>query len=352
MSSSWTSRAESSTVRSHICPVFRGLIFPAIRFCLFSGLIFTLSACDLSALTGSSSNPPATAVPAPPGGGDRPPEPGQLGRATGADGLPTLRAPMGVNVSVDTLFAEDIKDPVERIKRVENAVVEMRRDFDQTLPAIKRLVAVEKDMQTLMVQLESLLSGNADDATVSGAMAPQNSPDSSTLEGVEEQVDTSLPTSGIPTPEVQVEKISAVPQDSRSVNTVSSAAAVSAPVSPVPAAAPVQPAIQAPISAPAQQPAPSPVSAPAAAIPSPVAQQPAIQAPIALPAPAPAPAVAPVPVIPAPVAAPTAAPAPVPAAPIQAQTPVMSAPAPAVVTMSPDVVISRFDQQSRCRFVI
>jgi hypothetical protein len=69
--------------------------------------------------------------------------------------MPALQPARGVNL--ESLFAEDIKDPVDRVKRVENAVVEIRRDFDSVLPAIVRLTAVEQDMQELLTQLDGLL---------------------------------------------------------------------------------------------------------------------------------------------------------------------------------------------------
>lgn len=90
----------------------------------------------------------------PPGMDDRPPLPGQTGVQYTPDGLPALQ-PRGVNVQ--TLFAEDISDPIERIKRVENAVVEFRQEFDAVLPSIVRLVAVEQDIQGLVEQLQTLL---------------------------------------------------------------------------------------------------------------------------------------------------------------------------------------------------
>lgn len=102
--------------------------------------------------TGTNTQAP---VAVPPGADKRPLLPGQMGGATTPDGMPTLQPARGVNV--DQLFAEDIKDPIQRIKRVENAVVELRRDFDSVLPAIVRLTAVEGDMQELLGQLETLL---------------------------------------------------------------------------------------------------------------------------------------------------------------------------------------------------
>lgn len=91
----------------------------------------------------------------PPGGETRPPKAGETGRARGDDGMPILD-PKGPNLQ--QLFSQDIKDPVERIKRLENAVVEIRQDLDAALPAINRLVSIEGDIQELTSQLQTLLS--------------------------------------------------------------------------------------------------------------------------------------------------------------------------------------------------
>lgn len=120
---------------------------------------------------------------APPGANQRPLQPGQSGTQYLPNGLPALQ-PMGVNV--DQLFAQDIRDPIQRIKRVENAVVDLRRELNAFMPAIVRLVAVEDDIQNLIVQLESLLGTGGTDmpaaqmAPVSDApplaLAPQSQP--------------------------------------------------------------------------------------------------------------------------------------------------------------------------------
>lgn len=151
MSSSWTCPPVFAGGNLFVKKFLRDLILLPGFFCL----IFALTACGDSSNIIRSSNTGSASAP-PPGTDQRPLEAGQLGRTIGPDGLPTLDAPKGVNVSVDTLFAEDIKDPIDRIRRLENAILEMRRDYDATLPAIKRLVSIEKDMQTLMAQLESL----------------------------------------------------------------------------------------------------------------------------------------------------------------------------------------------------
>lgn len=84
-----------------------------------------------------------------------PAKPGEVGTAFTPDGLPALQ-PLGVNV--DKLFAERIKDEDKRFERVENAVLELRKEFDAVKPAIVRLVAVQNDMQDLVAQLHTLLT--------------------------------------------------------------------------------------------------------------------------------------------------------------------------------------------------
>lgn len=108
--------------------------------------------------TNSASTAPGASVQtsvSPPGADARALEPGQSGAPLLPDGMPALQPARGVNL--ESLFAQEIKDPADRTKRVENAVVELRRDFDAVLPAIVRLSAVEKDMQELLTQLDSLL---------------------------------------------------------------------------------------------------------------------------------------------------------------------------------------------------
>lgn len=97
---------------------------------------------------------PLTGPAAPPGAEKRPLKPGQTNRPLGKDGLPQLQA-KGINY--EQLFTERISDDNRRFERVENAVMDMRRDFEAVLPAVMRLVAVEDDIQNLVGQLETLL---------------------------------------------------------------------------------------------------------------------------------------------------------------------------------------------------
>lgn len=128
--------------------------------------IMLLASCGFSSGTDTSdmrNQPPVntqtadTALPAltsPPGLGERPPAPGTTGTLKTSDGLPALQPLRGVNTT--SLFADRITDRDDRLDRLENAVQELRNDFDSMAPAITRLVAVEQDMQDLIVQLENL----------------------------------------------------------------------------------------------------------------------------------------------------------------------------------------------------
>lgn len=91
----------------------------------------------------------------PPNPGDGPPLPGTTGAPKTADGLPALQV-KGVNTK---LFSNRVSNEADRLERLENAVQELRNDFDSMVPAIVRLVAIEGDIQALIKQLE-VLSGD------------------------------------------------------------------------------------------------------------------------------------------------------------------------------------------------
>lgn len=162
MSSSWTSLPLLSgggnlAAKRFVQGTFAALCLLALSSCgpVFGGKDSPSStAASTASATAAPGTPVQTSV-APPGMGARALEPGQSGAPHLPDGMPALQPARGVNL--ETLFSEDIKDPVDRVKRVENAVVEIRRDFDSVLPAIVRLTAVEQDMQELLTQLDSLL---------------------------------------------------------------------------------------------------------------------------------------------------------------------------------------------------
>lgn len=104
--------------------------------------------------SGVNTQAPIAAISAPPGGGDRPLMPGQSGTEYMPNGMPALSPAKGINA--DLMFAEKISNEEARFKRLENAVADMRREFESVKPAIIRLSAVESDMQDLLTQLQTL----------------------------------------------------------------------------------------------------------------------------------------------------------------------------------------------------
>lgn len=119
-----------------------------------------LSACGESTPRGYAGSPSTSTsdtlkpIALPPGAADRPALPGTTGMEKTADGLPVL-SPKGVNTA---LFTGKVNDD-NRFVRLENAVQELRNDFDAMAPAIVRLVSIEKDIQNLIAQLDVLTGG-------------------------------------------------------------------------------------------------------------------------------------------------------------------------------------------------
>ena len=91
----------------------------------------------------------------PPTFNNEPLKPGQTQTEYMPNGLPVLKPMKGINA--DALFSENIKNTGDRFNRVENAVVDLRKEFDTYKPSIVRLAAVEADIQNLIKELEILL---------------------------------------------------------------------------------------------------------------------------------------------------------------------------------------------------
>lgn len=66
-----------------------------------------------------------------------------------------------LGLNLDSYFAEDIQDPMTRIKRLERALSAIQGDLKTVAPPIQRLVAVESDIQELVGQLEVLLENES-----------------------------------------------------------------------------------------------------------------------------------------------------------------------------------------------
>lgn len=68
----------------------------------------------------------------------------------------TMAGAKGLNNTL--LFATPIEDQGARFDRLEDVVQDLRDEFDDVNPSVKRLVAIEKDIQDLVEQLEVLLT--------------------------------------------------------------------------------------------------------------------------------------------------------------------------------------------------
>lgn len=66
-----------------------------------------------------------------------------------------------LGMNLDTYFAEDIQDPIDRIKRLERALTAIQGDLKTVAPPIQRLVSVETDIQELVTQLQILLENDS-----------------------------------------------------------------------------------------------------------------------------------------------------------------------------------------------
>lgn len=64
-----------------------------------------------------------------------------------------------LGVNLQPYMAKDIKDPMERIARLESVVGAIQRDLRILAPSLQELAAVESDMQDLVKKLEKVVEG-------------------------------------------------------------------------------------------------------------------------------------------------------------------------------------------------
>lgn len=84
------------------------------------------------------------------------PAPGTVPEPQGTSPPSFMKPAMGVRDGA--LFAEPASNPDRRMERLESAVQQLRNDFDIISPTIMRLVSVEKDLQSLIKQIEVFLT--------------------------------------------------------------------------------------------------------------------------------------------------------------------------------------------------
>lgn len=167
----------------------------SLRFALFLGLLSSCSPTDL--LPSTKNQSPAnqaqnntdfgSAVALPPrlNTANTPLKPGQTPTATLPNGLPALKPAKGINL--DTLFSERLKNDDERFNRVENAVLDLRKEFEAFKPSIVRLSAVESDIQNLVRELEVLLEETPPESTYTPPTPIANAPAQLNVQQLEPQ---------------------------------------------------------------------------------------------------------------------------------------------------------------------
>lgn len=229
MSSFWTSKPQSCGESA----LYQGFRLGTV------GLLcaFLLSSCGQSSPAGYNGSPESTIqsgtlqpLIVPPGAQDSPPLPGTTGAPKTAEGLPALQV-KGNNTK---LFSQKLSDEADRIDRLENAVQELRNDFDAMAPAIVRLVSIEKDIQNLISQLEVLTGG--------GPAAPVDPIDSAMLDDERSLTPLEAPVPPPPDPKDVVVEPFPVPAHPQQAPSAQEPAAVSpAPALPAAGAGPPVP---------------------------------------------------------------------------------------------------------------
>ena len=73
--------------------------------------------------------------------------------------IPVPPTPAPHNASTKNIFGKNLRSDSDRLDRLERAVQNMRNDFNSVQPSIRRLMAIEGDIQSLISELEQL---NAD----------------------------------------------------------------------------------------------------------------------------------------------------------------------------------------------
>ncbi|MEM6831952.1 MAG: hypothetical protein AAF551_15685, partial [Bacteroidota bacterium] len=102
-------------------------------------------------------------------------KPPEFGNGPQASGINTQSSGFK-QLKTQTLFDEELRDEDDRFARLENAVQDIRNEFDKMSPAIDRLVSIESDLKDLYEQLSVLLTQGALDEpvpTVEPAERPQ-----------------------------------------------------------------------------------------------------------------------------------------------------------------------------------
>ncbi len=134
-------------------------------------------------------------------------------------GLESLKGLKGINI--ESLFSEKLRDDEARFERLENAFLDLHRQFKTLEPAIIRLVAIEEDMRNLTdllsenLEVTEVSTGSSSNTLLEGDMTlePQKA------EAVQQEV---LKVEGVKSPPLQASSVKPTPP--QNVSTSSPAA--------------------------------------------------------------------------------------------------------------------------------
>jgi len=125
---------------------------------MLSIAVLAVTACDLTSSNNTGSNPGQknTAVVSPP-----PSINSENQNNNTFGGVPPLEIRQGgslgsLGLNLETLFVENLNTD-DRITRLENAIVAVQGDLRTLAPSMQRMAIIEKDLEALVGQLESLL---------------------------------------------------------------------------------------------------------------------------------------------------------------------------------------------------
>ncbi len=114
---------------------------------------------------------------------------------TTINGLPALSASKGLKI--ESLFNEELKDMNMRFKRLEEAHIAFRKEYELIKPAIVRLASIEDDLQVLMSELNGFVDEQTAPQPASPPLPIQNITPKVVEEALLEPSATNVPSTSI-----------------------------------------------------------------------------------------------------------------------------------------------------------
>lgn len=142
--------------------------------CLLGVALLTLAACGGGQTSGTETSSAAQALGAP----QQLYGEGQTGPFAGVTPLElTPGGSLGsLGLNLEPLFAEDLKNPDDRLDRLEATVLAMQTDLQTLAPSMQRMAVVEKDLAAAVQELRDILNEQNNTALTAAAAAPTPAP--------------------------------------------------------------------------------------------------------------------------------------------------------------------------------